>query len=275
MINWFPGHMAKARREIEDNLKLVDIVFELLDARIPLSSRNPMLDEILQNKKRLILLTKSNLADPLYTKMFIDYFKEQGVIALEVDAISGLNINKIMSSTKFVLKDKLESDMKKGLKQRPIRAMIVGIPNVGKSTLINRLVNKRVTKVGDRPGITKARQWIRIGKDLDLLDTPGVLWPKFEDRIVGYNLALTGAIKDQVLNLEDIGNYLLDFLKNHYSGYLRSRYDINIEFSNSEIISEIASSRGIFGSDLVVRVVDVLLHDFRLARIGRITLDRL
>ncbi len=275
MINWFPGHMAKARREIEDNLKLVDIVFELLDARIPLSSRNPMLDEILQNKKRLILLTKSNLADPLYTKMFIDYFKEQGVIALEVDAISGLNINKIMSSTKFVLKDKLESDMKKGLKQRPIRAMIVGIPNVGKSTLINRLVNKRVTKVGDRPGITKARQWIRIGKDLDLLDTPGVLWPKFEDRIVGYNLALTGAIKDQVLNLEDIGNYLLDFLKNHYSGYLRSRYDINIEFSNSEIISEIASSRGIFGSDLVVRVVDVLLHDFRSARIGRITLDRL
>lgn len=275
MINWFPGHMAKARREIEDNLKLVDIVFELLDARIPLSSRNPMLDEILQNKKRLILLTKSNLADPLYTKMFIDYFKEQGVIALEVDAISGLNINKIMSSTKFVLKDKLESDMKKGLKQRPIRAMIVGIPNVGKSTLINRLVNKRVTKVGDRPGITKARQWIRIGKDLDLLDTPGVLWPKFEDRIVGYNLALTGAIKDQVLNLEDIGNYLLDFLKNHYSGYLRSRYDINIEFSNSEIISEIASSKGIFGSDLVVRVVDVLLHDFRSARIGRITLDRL
>ncbi|MCK9471217.1 MAG: ribosome biogenesis GTPase YlqF [Bacilli bacterium] len=274
MIQWFPGHMAKARSEIEANLKLVDIVFELLDARVPISSRNPLINQILNQKPRLVLLTKSNLADPSYTKKFINEFKKNNIIALEIDSISGMNINRIVSYSNSVLKEKFAREKAKGLKPRAIRAMIVGIPNVGKSTLINRLVNKKVAKVGDRPGVTKAKQWVRINKDLELLDMPGVLWPKFEDMTVGYNLAVTGAIKDEVLSIEDIGNYLLDFLKVNYPNILEKKYNINEQLDNLEICKQISKDRGIFGDDYYIKVMDVILNDFRSARIGRVTLDR-
>lgn len=274
MIQWFPGHMAKARNEIEENLKLVDIVFELLDARVPASSRNPLINQILNQKPRLVLLTKSNLADPYHTKKFINEFKKNNVIALDIDSIGGLNINRIVSYSNEILKEKFMREAAKGLKPRAIRAMIVGIPNVGKSTLINRLVNKKVARVGDKPGVTKAKQWVRINKDLELLDTPGVLWPKFEDTTVGFNLAVTGAIKDEILSIEDIGNYLMNFLKTNYSTYLNKKYNIEEDSENIEICAKIAKDRGIFSDDYVERVMDIIINDYRGGRIGRITLDR-
>lgn len=274
MIQWFPGHMAKARSEIEANLKLVDIVFELLDARVPESSKNPLIKQILNQKPRLVLLTKSSLADPYYTKKFINEYKENNLIALEIDSLTGFNINKIVSHANIILKDKFEREKKKGLKPRAIRAMIVGIPNVGKSTLINRLVNKKVARVGDRPGVTKAKQWVRINKDLELLDMPGVLWPKFEDKLVGLNLALTGAIKDEILSIDEIGMHLFDFLKANYNNEFKTKYNLDTELDNLEIVEKIARDRGIFGDDYVTRVMEAVINDFRAGRIGRITLDR-
>src|SRR5690554_1999405 len=270
MIQWFPGHMAKARREIEDNLKLVDIVFELIDARIPYSSKNPLINQILNQKPRLTLLTKASLADPYYTNLFI----KDNPNCLEIDSITNLNIQKIIPYVKGVLKEKRERDKKRGMKPRAIRTMILGIPNVGKSTLINRLVGKKVARVGDKPGVTKARQWIRINKDLELLDMPGILWPKFEDKTVGIHLALTGAIKDEILSLEDLGDYLLTFLKDNYRPNLEAVYKIDTSLDNFEIAKEIAKSRGIFGDDYLSRVMEVIINEFRSGKLGRITLDR-
>lgn len=275
MIQWFPGHMAKAKKEIEANLRLVDIVFELVDARIPLSSKNPMINTVLQNKPKLMLMTKSNMADRLQTIEFSKYYEKENYAVLDIDSISGMNINKIGKKAGELLQDKFAREKAKGLKPRPIRAMIVGIPNVGKSTLINRLVKRKVAQVGDRPGVTKAQQWVRINQDLELLDTPGVLWPKFEDQKIGYHLAITGAIKDEVLHIEDIGEYLLDFLKTYYPTELTNRYQVNLSLSNYEIGKKIANDRGIFGEDFYERTLDAIINDFRSLKIGRITLDRL
>ena len=214
-IQWYPGHMNKAKNEIIEKLKLVDIVFVLLDSRIPMSSLNPMLDKILNNKPRLYLLTKCDMADNNKTNYWVNKFHELGIESLPIDSISGQNIKKIEAMTKNILKEKIEKDLQRGMKVRSIRAMIVGIPNVGKSTLINKLVNKKVATVGNKPGVTKAQQWIRINQNLDLLDTPGVLWPKFEDKKVGINLALTGAIKDEILSKDDLSLYLIDFLRDN------------------------------------------------------------
>ena len=217
MIQWYPGHMAKAKREIEEKLKFVDIVFELVDARIPLSSRNPMINDILKNKPRLLLMTKSIMADDYYNKKFVNELSiNEYTKTLLIDSINGLNINKIVTTAKEVLKDKLAKEQQRGMKPRAIKAMVIGIPNVGKSTLINKLVGKKTAIVGNKPGVTKAQQWIRINKDLDLLDTPGVLWPKFEDQKIGYNLALTGAIKDDILHKDDLIIYFIEFLKENY-----------------------------------------------------------
>lgn len=275
MIQWFPGHMAKTRKEIQENLKLVDIVFELLDARIPISSKNPLIDNLINQKPRLVILTKADLADERKTKLFIDYYLNRDILALAVDAISGTNLNKITRYTKEVLSEKLAREKAKGLKERPIRVMIVGVPNVGKSTLINRLVKKRVAKVGDKPGITRARQWIRIGKDLELLDMPGVLWPKFEDEKIGIHLALTGAIKDEILDNEKLGNYLLDYLRLNYEKELLARYDIDLDKQNLDVFNEIANLNGYFGDDRTSRAIDKLIFDFRNTRLGKITLDEL
>ena len=203
-IQWFPGHMAKAKREVSEKLKFVDIVFELVDARLPLSSRNPLLNQILQQKPRIMLLNKADLADPKQTKQWIEYFKAQGILALAINAQENQGVKQILPLAKEALAEKIARDKARGLKPRAIRAMIIGIPNVGKSTLLNRLVGKKIAQTGNKPGVTKGQQWLKLGNELELLDTPGILWPKFDDQEIGMKLALTGAIKDQLLHLDDL-----------------------------------------------------------------------
>ncbi|HHX80217.1 MAG TPA: ribosome biogenesis GTPase YlqF [Acholeplasmataceae bacterium] len=274
MIQWFPGHMAKAKREIEERLRIVDIVFELLDARIPYSSQNPLINELLQGKPKLVLLMKTDLADPKETKLWRENFQREDHQVLEVDALSGFNRNLIIKSSLEILADKIERDRKRGLKARGVRAMIVGIPNVGKSTLINRLVKRKATRVANKPGVTRAQQWISITGELELLDTPGVLWPKFEDHKVGIHLALTGAIRDEIVSSHDLGEYLLNFLRSYYPDNLKERYNLDLKFSNPELIEKIAQDRGFMQSDYEERVYNLLLSEFRNNLLGRITLDR-
>lgn len=221
-IQWFPGHMAKARREVTEKLKLVDVIFELVDARIPLSSSNPMLEEIIHQKRRVIILNKADTADEKTTKEWIDYFAEKGLPAVAVNAQEGKGLFKIEQAAEKLMAEKFDRLRSKGMKPRAIRAMILGIPNVGKSTLINRLAKKNIARTGNKPGVTKAQQWIKVGKTLELLDTPGILWPKFEDQEIGYKLALTGAIKDDLLQMEEIAGYGLRFLENHYPDRLQT-----------------------------------------------------
>ena len=275
MIQWYPGHMAKAKKEIEEKLKLVDIVFELLDARIPISSQNPEFQKIFANSKRLIIITKSEMADKSETIKWQQFFKKQGIESVTIDSISGANIKGIVSTTKVVLDEKIKKDLAKGLKPRAIRAMVVGIPNVGKSTLINKLTGKHSTATGDKPGVTKAQQWIRINKDLDLLDTPGVLWPKFESLTQSYHLALTGAIKDEVVRKEDMIFYFLDFLKKYYPTNLVNRYNVSADEDNLNILDAIGKNRGYIKNNVVdyEKVYEAILGDFRSLRLGRITLD--
>ena len=276
MIQWYPGHMAKAKREIEEKLKFVDIVFELVDARVPTSSRNPMINEILKNKPRLILLTKSIMSDDYYNNKFVnDINQSNNSKALLIDSISGLNINKIVTYCRTILKEKLEKEQARGMKPRAIKAMVIGIPNVGKSTLVNKLVGKKTAIVGNKPGVTKSLQWIRINKDLDLLDTPGVLWPKFEDQKVGYHFALTGAIKDDIIYKDDLILYFIDFLKENYPNAL-TFYNVNKDMDNIEILNTIAKNKNFIRNKEVEyeRVYELILNDFRNIKLGRITLDR-
>lgn len=276
-INWFPGHMAKAKREIEEKLKFVDVVFELVDARIPLSSRNPMISEILKNKPHLILMTKATMADPVYNSKFEKNLIHNETLerVLLIDSISGLNTNIIVSMSKELLKEKLEKEKLKGMKERPLKAMVIGIPNVGKSTLINKLVGKKTALVGNRPGVTISQQWIRINKDLDLLDTPGVLWPKFETQEIGFNLALTGAIKDTVVYKDDMILYFLSFLKENYKDSLKL-YNVTSDIDNIEILNIIGKNKNFIRNKEIEyeRVYDLIINDFRNLKLGRITLDR-
>ncbi len=272
-INWYPGHMAKAKREIEEKLKLVDIVYELIDARVPYSSKNPMIDDVLKNKPRLIIMTKCDMADEKENKKWEAYYNKKGLSVILVDSIDGYNVKKIVPLSKEILKEKIERDRLRGLKPRPIRSMIIGIPNVGKSTLLNKLVGKKVALVGNKPGVTKAQQWVRLNKDLDLLDTPGVLWPKFDEKKVAINLALSGAIRDEVLPIEEIGNYLLDYLKKYYKDDLAKAYGIDVSLDNYEICDEIMKKRGNIKS--TDECFNLIIQDFRNCRIANITLDRL
>jgi len=213
-IQWFPGHMAKARREVTEKLNLIDIVFELTDARIPYSSRNPMIDEIIKQKPRIVLLNKEDMADPIMTNKWVKYYQEQNITAIPINSQTGDGLKQLIAKTKELTKEKFDKMRAKGIiKPRAIRAMVVGIPNSGKSTLINKLAKKNIAKTGNTPGVTRQQQWIKVGKEIELLDTPGILWPKFEDEQVGMNLALTGAIKDTILNLQDIAVYALQFLE--------------------------------------------------------------
>jgi ribosome biogenesis GTPase A len=277
-IQWFPGHMAKAKREVQEKLKLIDIVFELLDARIPLSSRNPMINEILGNKPRIVLLNKADMADETVTEQWIAYFEQERLRALAIDAQTGTGIRQIVSTAKEMLKDKFAKMAAKGIKNpRPMRALIVGIPNVGKSTLINRLAGRNIAKTGDKPGVTKAQQWIKVGKEMELLDTPGILWPKFEDEEVGLKLATTGAIKDTILNLQDVAVYALTFLKEHYPERLKERYSLpDIPEEIVALFDAIGKRRGCLVSGGAVdydKVAEIVLHDIRTEKLGRISFE--
>jgi ribosome biogenesis GTPase A len=276
-IQWFPGHMAKARRQVTEKLKLVDIIIELVDARIPISSRNPMIDEVVQQKPRLVLLNKADMADKVMTDQWIAYFSERGIKALAVNAQGGTGLGDIVKAAKEILSEKFDRMKSRGMKPRAIRAMIVGIPNVGKSTLINRLAKKNIAKTGNTPGVTKAQQWIKVGKEMELLDTPGILWPKFEDEEVGYKLALTGAIKDTILNLQDIAVYGLRFLERRYPKRLEERYGIDsLPEAIVEVFDKIGTQRGclISGGGIDYdKTSDLIVRDIRGERLGKLTFD--
>ncbi|NNU95125.1 ribosome biogenesis GTPase YlqF [Anoxybacillus sp. EFIL] len=279
-IQWFPGHMAKAKREVTEKLKLIDIVFELVDARIPMSSRNPLIDEIVANKPRIMLLNKADMADPDVTKQWIEFFATQQIEAIAIDSQSGTGVKQIVTVAKEKLRPKFEKMMAKGIKRpRAMRALIVGIPNVGKSTLINRLAGKHIAKTGDTPGVTKAQQWIKVGKELELLDTPGILWPKFEDEEVGLKLATTGAIKDTILNLQDVAVYALRFLSVYYPDRLKERYALSdIPEDIVVLFDEIGKRRGCLAAGGVVdydKVAELVLRDIRTEKLGRLSFDRL
>ena len=246
-IQWFPGHMTRARRQIEEKLKLIDVVFELLDARIPSSSRNPMVDEIIGEKPRLVLLNKADLADPEKTTEWSRFFREQGFAVQPSDANAGAGVKELASKAKELLKEKIDRQIAKGMKPRPIRALIVGIPNVGKSTLINRLAGRNIAVTGDRPGVTKGQQWIRFGGELELLDTPGILWPRFEDPVVGNRLAATGAIKEDILHLDEVACFVLKVLVEQYGQVLGERYgltDLPSELPDMQAAVEVLESIG-------------------------------
>ncbi|TDL35058.1 ribosome biogenesis GTPase YlqF [Jeotgalibacillus sp. S-D1] len=276
-IQWFPGHMAKARRQVTEKLKLVDIIFELVDARIPISSRNPMIDEIINQKPRLILINKADMADPHRTKQWVAYFEEKGIRALAINSDKGVGLQQIHKATMDILQEKWDRMKSRGIKPRAVRAMIVGIPNVGKSTLINRLVKKNIAQTGNRPGVTKAQQWIKVGKEMELLDTPGILWPKFEDQEVGYRLALTGAIKDTLLNLHEIAIYALKFLETYYPERLKKRYELEeIPSDVVELFEAIGKRRGCLMAGGTIdfdKTAEVIVRDVRNVQFGPLTFD--
>ncbi|MBY0222079.1 ribosome biogenesis GTPase YlqF [Mammaliicoccus sciuri] len=276
-IQWFPGHMAKARREVSEKLKLVDIVFELIDARLPLSSRNPMIDEVIQQKPRLLILNKMDLADEVQTKRWIAYFEERGFRTVAINSFEGKGLQTVTKAAKEILQPKFDRMKQRGIRPGAIRAMIVGIPNVGKSTLINRLAKKNIAKTGNKPGVTKAQQWIKYGKELELLDTPGVLWPKFEDPEVGFKLALTGAIKDSVLNMEELAVYGLRFLSEHYPERLEARYQLTtIGEDILAIFDQIGERRKVYSAGAEIdydKVADLIVQDIRDQQVGKLTFD--
>ncbi|QGQ46876.1 ribosome biogenesis GTPase YlqF [Metabacillus sediminilitoris] len=276
-IQWFPGHMAKARRQVTEKLKLIDIVFELVDARIPMSSRNPMIDEIISSKPRIVLLNKADKADDSITKQWIEYFKEKDIPALAIDAHTGTGLKQITTLAKTLLKEKFDKMAAKGIKPRAIRALIIGIPNVGKSTLINRLAKKNITKTGDRPGVTTAQQWVKVGKELELLDTPGILWPKFEDQLVGFKLATTGAIKDTILNLQEITVFALNFLKEHYPNRLKDRYNLDeLPEEIVDLFDEIGKRRGCMMPGGYIdydKTSELVVREIRSDKLGRISFE--
>ncbi len=276
-INWYPGHMKKTKESIQNNLKMVDVVFELIDARIPFSSQNPVIESIVGDKPRVIILNKSDLADSRSNKIWQEYFNEKDIPSVLVDSITGRGIDNLLNMSLDVTKEKREGFEKRGVISRPTRAMIIGIPNVGKSTLINTLSGRKGTKTGNRPGITKTNQWIKTRGILELLDTPGILWPKFEDQSVGLNLAFTGAIKDEILDTETLALRLLERLILNFPNLIEKRYAIEIGNDNGlNVMGKIAKKRGciIRGGEVdYTKVSGIILDEFRKGVIGNITLE--
>ncbi|PYZ93165.1 ribosome biogenesis GTPase YlqF [Salipaludibacillus keqinensis] len=277
-IQWYPGHMAKAKRQVLEKLKLIDVVIEVVDARIPLSSRNPMVDEITSHKPRLVLLNKSDLADQAVTDKWVTYFEDKGWASLVIDAQRGKGMKEIPLKVKELCKPLLDKFAAKGMNPRALRALILGIPNVGKSTVINRIANKKITKIGDRPGVTKSQQWIKVGKEIELLDTPGILWPKFEDQDVGFRLALTGAIKEEIFDFQETVVFLLDYLKKNYPEKLKNRYNLTeLPEEVGELFDAIGKRRGCLVPGGIVdydRVAEIVFRDFRQGKLGTISLER-
>ncbi len=279
-IQWFPGHMTKTKRQIQSSLKLVDAVAEIIDARIPVSSRNPDLAKLVQNKPRVILLNKCDMANQTATKMWIDYFKKQNLVAIPVDCKSGRGLDKFAPAVNTVMSHKIARIKEKGMVNPTIRIMIVGIPNVGKSSFINKMVKKNRAKVEDRPGVTRGNQWYTIAKNLEMLDTPGVLWPKFDDKTVGEHLAFTGAVKDQILDIELLAVRLLDFIKELKPADFITRFKLENEdienIDSYELLKMIGKKRGMLVSGGEIdteRAAIMLLDEFRSAKLGRITVE--
>lgn len=279
-IQWFPGHMTKTKRQIQSSLKLVDAVAEIIDARIPASSRNPDLAKLVQNKPRVILLNKCDMANQTATKMWIDYFKKQNLVAIPVDCKSGRGLDKFVPAVNTVMSHKIARLKEKGMVNPTIRIMIVGIPNVGKSSFINKMVKKNRAKVEDRPGVTRGNQWYTIAKNLEMLDTPGVLWPKFDDKTVGEHLAFTGAVKDQILDIELLAVRLLDFIKELKPADFITRFKLENEdienIDSYELLKMIGKKRGMLVSGGEIdteRAAIMLLDEFRSAKLGRITVE--
>ena len=290
-INWYPGHMAKTKRQIQEDLKLIDVVVELLDSRIPISSRNPDINTLVQGKKKIIVLNKSDLADEKETIKWVEYFKAQKIPAVITDANSGKGIKEVIKQAELIMKDELDKREEKGRSGRKIRIMILGIPNVGKSSFINRLANKNSLEVGNKPGVTRKKQWIKISNSIELLDTPGVLWPKFESDEVALNLAYTGTIKDDVLEKTDVAFYFLKYMLENEIDKLVARYNLSKqEILNSlenqtrpeneiiyDIMLQIGKSRGavVSGGNVDdVKTANIILEDFRSGKLGRLTLEK-
>lgn len=274
---WYPGHMTKAKRMMQEDIKLIDLVIEIIDARVPLSSRNPDIDELGKNKARLIILNKSDLADERKNDAWAAWFQEKGCFTAKVNARSGAGMKKIQDTIQEACKEKIERDRKRGIMNRPVRAMVVGIPNAGKSTFINTLAGKACAKTGNKPGVTKGKQWIRLNKNIELLDTPGILWPKFEDQLVGLKLAVVGSIKDELLQSEELAMWLIGYLRSEYAGLLAERYQIEEEGTDLEILERIAQSRGCkLKGNLpdYPKTAALIVEDFRSGRLGRITLEK-
>ena len=280
VIQWFPGHMAKTRRLIRENLTQVDLVIEVLDARIPYSSRNPEIKKIISNNPLLTVLNKADLADERLNRVWCDFFSQNNNGSILIDCVSGLGLNKIPSAVRALLSDKIERYNDKGMLGKKLKAMIVGIPNVGKSSLINKLSDSKKAKVENRPGVTLEKQWISTSLGIDLMDMPGILWPKFEDRFVGENLAITGAIKDKILDIEEIAMLLCGRLKELYPDLLVSRYKLNeddLQLDSYDLFEAIGKKRGLLMSGGVInstRTAEMLLNEFRSCAIGRITLEK-
>lgn len=275
-VQWYPGHMTKAKRQMQEDIKLIDIIIELVDARVPLSSRNPDIDELGRNKARLILLNKADLADESQNEAWKSYFQKKGFFVVQVDSRKGSGMKIIQNTIQEACREKIERDQKRGIKNRPIRAMVVGIPNVGKSTFINTFAGKACAKTGNKPGVTKGKQWIRLNKGVELLDTPGILWPKFQDQEVGLRLAMIGSIKDEILNLEELSLKLIDYLKERYAGALKSRYGTEEEETAITVLEQIARARGCLkkGEELdFTKASRILFDDFRGGKLGRVSLE--
>ncbi len=277
-IQWFPGHMAKAKREITEYVKKVDLVIELKDSRIPYSSTNPLLNDIINKKPRLVILTKAMMADPKVTKDWINYYKANNILALDIDSEANYNIKQIIPYCNKALEELFKKRLEKGIKSRDIKAMIVGIPNVGKSTLINKLAKRKAVVVGDKPGVTKSESWIQVSDTLRLLDTPGVLWPKFEDQMVGLKLFMAGSIKDDILDLRELTVEAIDYTKEHYPNLLKERYNLSdIENKDGyQLLEEIGIKRGAIKKGAEVdldRVVKLFLYDLRNVKIGRMSYE--
>lgn len=278
-IQWFPGHMTRAKRMMESQIKLVDVVVEMLDARIPRSSTNPMLQDILGSKPKVIALNKLDMADKAQTDLWVEKIKNSGLPVCKLDCATGKGVKQLISAIQLAAKPVIDKWLKKGVRNRPVRVMIVGIPNVGKSTLINRLVGKNKVMAADRPGVTRGQQWVTIAKGLELLDTPGVLWPKFEDPSVGFALAATGAIKEDVFDRESAVELLIDFLLKNYPQELATKYAVSLEEGDdvNAVMAKIATSRGCLKAGGLLdidKVVQLVLRDFRAGRIGRFTIDK-